>query len=104
VAEVRAAGPGDVSAIHRFGEAHVGAHYAPLIGTCTPSSDRPKLSDPCGNVKSGGPLGGPPVGRAKIRQRLFYEREGFAVDRIEPSSTGDPALAVLWRVKPLITT
>jgi hypothetical protein len=38
VAEVRAAEPGDVSAIHRFGEAHVGAHYAPLIGTCTPSS------------------------------------------------------------------
>ena len=41
---------------------------------------------------------------ANERAGAFYEREGFTVDRIEPSPTGDPALAVVWRVKPLITT
>ncbi|SDW65610.1 Ribosomal protein S18 acetylase RimI [Amycolatopsis xylanica] len=30
----------------------------------------------------------------------FYEREGFVVDRIEPSSTGDRALATVWRSRP----
>ncbi|WP_406642449.1 N-acetyltransferase family protein [Amycolatopsis sp. WGS_07] len=34
---------------------------------------------------------------ANERAGAFYEREGFAVERIEPSSTGDPALAVVWR-------
>jgi GNAT superfamily N-acetyltransferase len=31
----------------------------------------------------------------------FYEREGFIVERIEPSPTGDPALGVVWRARPL---
>ncbi len=39
MAEVRAAGPGDVAAIRRFGETHVRAHYAPLIGTAAQVRD-----------------------------------------------------------------
>ena len=31
----------------------------------------------------------------------FYEREGFAMQRIEPSPTGNPALGVVWRVRKL---
>ena len=31
------------------------------------------------------------------RAGAFYEREGFAVESVEPSPTGDPALAVVWR-------
>ncbi|HEY2060016.1 MAG TPA: GNAT family N-acetyltransferase [Amycolatopsis sp.] len=38
---------------------------------------------------------------ANERAGAFYEREGFAVARIEPSPTGNPALAVVWRVRPL---
>ncbi|OXM43226.1 GNAT family N-acetyltransferase [Amycolatopsis alba] len=38
---------------------------------------------------------------ANERAGAFYEREGFTVDRIEPSSTGDPALGVVWRVRSL---
>ncbi len=38
---------------------------------------------------------------ANERAGAFYEREGFAVDRIEPSSTGDPALDVVWRLRDL---
>jgi GNAT superfamily N-acetyltransferase len=34
------------------------------------------------------------------RAGAFYEREGFAVERIEPSPTGDPALGTVWRVRP----
>ncbi len=34
---------------------------------------------------------------ANERAGAFYEREGFVVDRVEPSSTGDPALGVVWR-------
>lgn len=33
------------------------------------------------------------------RAGLFYEREGFAVDRIEPSPDGDRALDTVWRVR-----
>ncbi|MEV6907339.1 GNAT family N-acetyltransferase [Amycolatopsis sp. NPDC051071] len=39
---------------------------------------------------------------ANERAGAFYEREGFAVERIEPSPTGDPALGVVWRVRVLI--
>lgn len=38
---------------------------------------------------------------ANARAGAFYEREGFAVDRIEPSPTGNPALGVVWRARPL---
>jgi GNAT superfamily N-acetyltransferase len=38
---------------------------------------------------------------ANERAGAFYEREGFAVERVEPSSTGDPALGVVWRVRDL---
>lgn len=38
---------------------------------------------------------------ANDRAGDFYEREGFAVQRTEPSPTGDPALAVVWRVRPV---
>ncbi|MFW6774340.1 N-acetyltransferase family protein [Nocardioides sp. CPCC 205120] len=31
------------------------------------------------------------------RAGAFYEREGFTVDRVEPSPGGDPARAVVWR-------
>ena len=36
-----------------------------------------------------------------LRAASFYEREGFSVDRIEPSSTGDGALDTVWRVRSL---
>lgn len=36
---------------------------------------------------------------ANDRAGSFYEREGFTVDRIEPSPSGDPALAVVWRAR-----
>lgn len=38
---------------------------------------------------------------ANERAGAFYEREGFTVQRTEPSSTGDPALAIVWRVRDL---
>lgn len=36
---------------------------------------------------------------ANERAGAFYEREGFTVQRIEPSPTGNPALGVVWRVR-----
>lgn len=36
---------------------------------------------------------------ANVRAGDFYEREGFRVERIEPSATGDRALDVVWRVR-----
>jgi ribosomal protein S18 acetylase RimI-like enzyme len=36
---------------------------------------------------------------ANERADAFYERLGFTVERIEPSPTGDPALAVVWRAR-----
>lgn len=36
---------------------------------------------------------------ANERAGAFYEREGFAVERIEPSSTEDPGLGVVWRTR-----
>lgn len=38
---------------------------------------------------------------ANQRAGAFYEREGFTVERIEPSPTGDPALGVVWRARRL---
>jgi ribosomal protein S18 acetylase RimI-like enzyme len=35
------------------------------------------------------------------RAAAFYEREGFVVDRVEPSPAGDPARAQVWRVRSL---
>ena len=37
---------------------------------------------------------------ANKRAAAFYEREGFVVQRVEASPTGDPALAVVWRARP----
>lgn len=39
--------------------------------------------------------------RANERAGSFYERAGFTVDRIEPSPSGEPALDVVWRSRPL---
>lgn len=41
---------------------------------------------------------------ANERAGAFYEREGFTVDRIEPSSIGDPAVDVVWRVRALTSS
>lgn len=38
---------------------------------------------------------------ANERAGAFYEREGFTVERTESSPTGDPALGVVWRARPL---
>jgi GNAT superfamily N-acetyltransferase len=38
---------------------------------------------------------------ANERAGAFYEREGFAVDSVAPSPTGDPALDIVWRSRPL---
>jgi GNAT superfamily N-acetyltransferase len=38
---------------------------------------------------------------ANERAGAFYEREGFTVQRIEPSDTGNPALGVVWRARQL---
>ena len=38
---------------------------------------------------------------ANERAGSFYEREGYPADRIEPSATGDPRLAVVWRARSL---
>ena len=38
---------------------------------------------------------------ANERAGAFYEREGFAIERIEPSASGDPRRAVVWRSRRL---
>ncbi|WP_245862027.1 GNAT family N-acetyltransferase [Georgenia soli] len=38
---------------------------------------------------------------ANEREGAFYEREGFTVERIESGPTEDPALDVVWRMRPL---
>jgi GNAT superfamily N-acetyltransferase len=38
---------------------------------------------------------------ANDRAGAFYQREGFTVEQIEPSTTDDPARAVVWRVRRL---
>lgn len=40
---------------------------------------------------------------ANVRAGAFYEREGFTVERVEPSASGDPALDVVWRARQLGT-
>lgn len=40
--------------------------------------------------------------RANERAAAFYHREGFTIDRIEPSRCGNPALDVVWRSRPLL--
>ncbi|MBE8518248.1 GNAT family N-acetyltransferase [Amycolatopsis sp. H6(2020)] len=161
MAEVRAAGPDDVHALHRFGETHVRAHYAPLIGAeaadaqvrdwwnethigAAVAAGLVVVAEDGGELLGVGQRGRGGAGHvvyklyvhpgqrgrglgpqlldalaaqlpadaerlyiehfaANERAGAFYEREGFAVERIEPSPTGDPALAVVWRVKPLLT-
>jgi ribosomal protein S18 acetylase RimI-like enzyme len=153
---VRDAGPGDVPAIRRFGEAHVPPHYTPLIGAAAAAEQVRRwwdetalgaavakglvvVAEADGEIVGVGQRGadhvvyklyvhpsrrghglGPRLLDALIAQlpegvdRLriehfaaneragaFYEREGFTVERIEPSSTGDPALAQVWRTRPL---
>ena len=41
---------------------------------------------------------------ANQRAGAFYEREGFTVERIESGPTGDPALGVVWRSRPLASS
>ncbi|MFB9691384.1 GNAT family N-acetyltransferase [Amycolatopsis plumensis] len=161
MAEVRAAEPEDVGAIRRFGEAHVRAHYAPLIGPAAADAQVRDwwnethigaavaaglvvVAEADGELLGVGQRGrsgadhvvyklyvhprqrghglGPrllealtahlPADAERLyiehfaaneRAGAFYEREGFAVDRIEPSAGGDPALAVVWRAKPLVS-
>ncbi|WP_414939357.1 GNAT family N-acetyltransferase [Amycolatopsis sp. cmx-11-51] len=155
---VRAAHRDDVMAICHFGEEHVRAHYAPLIGAEAADEQIRKWWHETniggavardsvvvavdGNVIGVGQRGldgddhviyklyvhpghrggglGPRLLDALIGQlpsdtdRLyiehfvaneragaFYEREGFTVERIEPSSTEDPGLGVVWRVRNL---
>ena len=38
---------------------------------------------------------------ANKRAGAFYEREGFVVEQVESSPTGNPALATVWRSRPL---
>lgn len=40
---------------------------------------------------------------ANKRAGAFYEREGFTVERIEPSPTDNPALGVVWRARHLVS-
>ena len=156
---VRDAEPGDAAAICRFGETHVRAHYAPLIGVAAAGEQARRwwnetyvgdavaeglvvVAEIDGQLVGVGQRGragpehvvyklyvhpqhrgrglGPALLDALIRQlpadadRLliehfvangragaFYEREGFTVQRIEPSPTEDPALGVVWRVRQL---
>ncbi|MEV4056672.1 GNAT family N-acetyltransferase [Amycolatopsis sp. NPDC049688] len=161
MAEVRPAVAADVAAIRRFGEVHVRAHYAPLIGAAAADAqvrdwwNETHLSAAVrgglvvvaeeGELVGVGQRGrngpdhvvyklyvhpgqrgrglGPRLldaltaqlpadaGRLYIehfaaneRAGAFYEREGFTVERIEPSATGDPALAVVWRVRAISGT
>lgn len=41
---------------------------------------------------------------ANERAGAFYQREGFTVERIESSPTGNPALGVVWRSRPVATS
>lgn len=41
---------------------------------------------------------------ANARAGAFYEREGFTVHRVEEHPSGDPALAIVWRSRPLRPT
>ncbi|WP_191255605.1 GNAT family N-acetyltransferase [Amycolatopsis oliviviridis] len=156
---VRNAERDEVMAICRFGEEHVRAHYAPLIGEEAAAKQvrmwwhetniggavargAVVVADDGGHLAGVGQrglhgddhviyklyvhprhrggglgvrlldalIGQLPEGAERVyiehfaaneRAGAFYEREGFTVDRIEPSSTGDPALGVVWRVREL---
>ncbi|RSD19212.1 GNAT family N-acetyltransferase [Amycolatopsis eburnea] len=162
MADVRTAGPADVTAIVRFGEAHIRPHYTPLIGAAAADAQvrdwwneahlaaavaagRVVVAEDDGGLVGVGQRGhdgtdpvvyklyvhperrgrglGPrlldaligqlPAGATRLciehfaaneRAGAFYEREGFTVDRIEPSPTGDPRLAVVWRARPLTSS
>jgi GNAT superfamily N-acetyltransferase len=56
-----------------------------LIGQLPPDADRLAIEHFAANERAG----------------AFYEREGFSVERIEPSPTGDPGLGVVWRARAL---
>lgn len=38
---------------------------------------------------------------ANVRAGAFYEREGFQVERVQPSPSGESAMDVVWRVRRL---
>src|SRR3954453_8190635 len=56
-----------------------------LIRQLPPDADRLYIEQFAGNERAG----------------AFYAREGFAVERVEPSPAGDPGLAQVWRVRRL---
>ena len=107
---VRAARPDDVEAIWRFGGQVIPGHYAPLIGERAAqeqadtwwSSERRRLIDA---LVAQLPPDADQVDvehfAANERAGAFYEREGFAIERIEPSASGDPRRAVVWRSRRL---
>lgn len=156
---VRDAGPHDVVAICRFGEAHVRPHYEPLIGARAADEQVRRwwneayigvavsqalvvVAESDGELVGVGQRGRsgadhvvyklyvhPEWRRNGLGRRLldaltkqlpadadrlyiehfaaneraggFYEREGFSVQRIEPSPSGDSRLAVVWRARDL---
>lgn len=73
---VREAGPADVAAVVRFGEEHVRAHYAPLIGAAAAEPNCPRMRTGCTSSSSPRPV-----------VPAFYERENVTVERVEPSPT-----------------
>lgn len=69
---------------------HRGAGLGPrlvaaLIGQLPENTDRFYVEHPIANQRAG----------------AFYEREGFRMDWIEPSSSGEPRRNVVWRVRQL---
>lgn len=152
---LRTAGRADVAAICSFGETHIAAHYAPLIGPAAAEAQVTQWWNPThigaavdaglvvvaedgGRVVGVGQRGSDVIYKlyvhpdhrgggvdprlidaltaqlppgtdrvhiehfaANTRAGAFYDREGFGVDRVEPSPTGDPALAQVWRSRPL---
>jgi len=156
---LRDARPDDVAAIRRFGEAHIRAHYAPLIGVEAAEGQVRSwwnetylakvvanglvvLAEVDGEVVGVGEHGLRSADHAVYKLYLhprhrghglgprlldaltghlptdadrlyiehfaanelagaFYEREGFTVEEVVPSPTGDPTLAVVWRSRPL---
>lgn len=159
VPAIRDAHHDDVADICAFGEAHIRAHYTPLIGAAA-ADDQVRqwwnessisaavtsrslvVAELDGQIVGVGQRGrngadhviyklylatdqrgaglGPRLIEALIdqlpadadrifiehfvgneRAGRFYEREGFAVERIEPSPTGDPVHGTVWRVRAL---
>ncbi len=155
--DVRVAEPADVAGICEFGEAHIRAHYAPLIGedaadaqvrdwwnstrlAAAVDAGVVVVAEADGDLVGVGQRGrngeehvvyklyvhplcrGRGIGRlllaaltdqlppdadrlyiehfaANGRAGAFYEREGYAVERVVPSASGDPARDVVWRVR-----